>query len=483
MPGDSPVIARRRLARSTPFAPCICLAASLLQASPIPVSPKSLCFSVSGGASAGPRLRKQDLSLEENGLPQKIQQLWKSPQDLGLAPSDLDRVFVVYFDPDLDLHEIFRVRRWLLGMLPHFRETDSLAVYRFGALSPLVKRQPEMRHLVQYFGSGVLQGFSLQRLFSPAVPRPDLFTLDRPPHTMSPDEVARVVSSEGAVGDLLAVLGALQEAPGRKILLYFGKSSIPTYHKFDLGKDATARLLADSGVTLFAFCPSETPAREILQKLARRSGGELVGPLESLREKGQELLETTSNYYCLSYTPSIPPDGTFRRIQLSAGGKGLTIRHPEGYFATVSGAHGALGKTFLTVLENPVGYHDFPFGLSFTPSRARDVSGSVPVMRMKVTIPLSPLGMHGQKESGGGDAANSQVLHLLALTFDEGDTLTGVLSRQYLLQMNPPRAGKESPTYGFFEEELHIKPSTIRRVLVILISGLNEKIATRAQEL
>ena len=88
-----------------------------------------------------------------------------------------------------------------------------------------------------------------------------------------------------------------------------------------------------------------------------------------------------------------------------------------------------------------------------------------------------------QPEGEGSTSTLSQVLQMLALAMDRHGRIAGAWTRQYMIQVSHPNAGPGSPRQGFLEESLDIDPEQVHSLRVILITGLNDQISTRVQEL
>ncbi len=76
-------------------------------------------------------------------------------------------------------------------------------------------------------------------------------------------------------------------------------------------------------------------ARQVLERLSRSTGGRLLltRRLSRLRRAFGEILDELLTQYTAAYTPPAPrPGQTFRRIEVRAKRKGVTIRTREGYY-------------------------------------------------------------------------------------------------------------------------------------------------------
>ena len=163
-------------------------------------------------------LKADDLSLSEKGLPRPILELKESPDHLEMSPTELRRLFVVYFAADLTHRQLFRARRWLLRALPELRPNDAIAVYRSPRLSAFKSRRSGMKDLVRYFGVELFLGLPADSAYSPSplALHPDLFTGRHPPWSRPAADELKALFDHGAQGDLMTVLGALRDVPGRE---------------------------------------------------------------------------------------------------------------------------------------------------------------------------------------------------------------------------------------------------------------------------
>ena len=309
-------------------APGLCLlcaiAAPAISPGLSPASPIRTVYFTAVDASGEPvrGLKADDLSLSESGLPRPILELKESPDHLEGNPTALRRLFVVYFDDDLTLRQLFQARRWLLRTLPELRPNDAIAVYRSPRLSAFKSRRSGMRDLVRYFGVELFLGLPAGSAYSPSplALHPDLFTCKHPPWARPAADELKVLYDHGAQGDLMTVLGALKDVPGRKTLLYFARRPDPLDSPLGRGLKTASRLLDDASITLYVVAPTDVDrVSSSFGDLARATGGDLLGNIEALETTLPGLTERTSRYYCASYRSSLPIDGRFRRISLVGG--------------------------------------------------------------------------------------------------------------------------------------------------------------------
>ncbi len=470
------------MARVIALFPCLFLggvAAILEPSEPLRASPTRRLYLTVKDTRGEPviGLTAEDLTLSENGIQTPILDLKESPLEVSANPAQLRRLFIVYFDEALSAREIFRARRWLLDAVSQIRPHDALAVYRSGRLSGFRSRRARVRNLIRYFGVNLFVGLPLGSSYfpSPHAVRPDFFTSETMRVLPASIEFGPLYA-DGAVGDLWTVLGALRDLPGHKVLIYVGaglpRNDSPLY----MDKDTAARQFADAGVALYVVPPGDPedicPA---LQALIRATGGDLIRDTELLRPALARSLDQSASYYCASFRSSLPLDGQFRTIAVLARAPGLHISHAEGYFSTVAAAHAVIGKTFLTVLEDPNRYSDFPFSVAVK-RLSEPHPGGTEHLEMKLTLPLERLGM--RRTNQGSEGFLSQSLHMLVLALDENERTAGAWTRQYQIRYRPSPLGSAGPRHGQLEAMLDVDPHAIHALRVILISGFNRQIST-----
>lgn len=82
-------------------------------------------------------------------------------------------------------------------------------------------------------------------------------------------------------------------------------------------------------------------AERALEALTRATGGQsyLPGAVADVEEVAKQVAHDIRNQYVLGYSPTNEAlDGGFRRIEVKAKGRGLTVRTRTGYYATPKGA-------------------------------------------------------------------------------------------------------------------------------------------------
>jgi Ca-activated chloride channel family protein len=107
--------------------------------------------------------------------------------------------------------------------------------------------------------------------------------------------------------------------------------------------DAVVTRAQASNATIYAVVladpldPDANPGR--MATLARATGGETFRPhtADEISRVLQTVARDIRHTYTLGYTPSRPPDGTFRRVRVIVSppdGRRVVVRTREGYLAT-----------------------------------------------------------------------------------------------------------------------------------------------------
>ena len=149
-----------------------------------------------------------------------------------------------------------------------------------------------------------------------------------------------------ALYDAIAVyLSRIQDSPGRKTLVLFSDGEDST-SSLNLG-DVTA-LLRASPVTVYAIAFSRglgassrrrLMAKTVLRHLTSTTGGQVFS-VTGWRDLGaiyQRILDDLGGQYVLGYVPSNQRrDGRYRKIEVKVKGRGLKVRHREGYYAPLA---------------------------------------------------------------------------------------------------------------------------------------------------
>jgi VWFA-related protein len=133
-------------------------------------------------------------------------------------------------------------------------------------------------------------------------------------------------------------LGRIKDQPGRKAVIVFSDgadttSQIKDQEVIDYARsvEATVYCVGIRGEEgLFARSP-----RGFLRKVAQETGGAFFFPdkVGDLIKVFAAISEELKNHYLLAYTPTRPPDGTWRAIDLRVSRKEAQVRVRKGYFA------------------------------------------------------------------------------------------------------------------------------------------------------
>jgi VWFA-related protein len=132
-------------------------------------------------------------------------------------------------------------------------------------------------------------------------------------------------------------LGRIKDQPGRKALIVFSDgadttSSMEDREVVDYARsvEATVYSIGFKGSGFAASSP-----RGFLRKIANETGGQFFSPdkVGELIKVFNAISEELKNHYLLAYTPSKPPDGSWREIALEVSRPGTEVRVRKGYFA------------------------------------------------------------------------------------------------------------------------------------------------------
>ena len=132
-------------------------------------------------------------------------------------------------------------------------------------------------------------------------------------------------------------LGRIKDQPGRKALIVFSDgadttSSMEDRDVVDYARsvEATVYSIGFKGSGFSASSP-----RGFLRKIANETGGQFFSPdkVGELIKVFNAISEELKNHYLLAYTPSKPPDGSWREIALKVSRPGTEVRVRKGYFA------------------------------------------------------------------------------------------------------------------------------------------------------
>lgn len=132
-------------------------------------------------------------------------------------------------------------------------------------------------------------------------------------------------------------LGRIKDQPGRKALIVFSDgadttSSMEDREVVDYARsvEATVYSIGFKGSGFAASSP-----RGFLRKIANETGGQFFSPdkVGELIKVFGAISEELKNHYLLAYTPTKPPDGSWREITLKVNRPGTEVRVRKGYFA------------------------------------------------------------------------------------------------------------------------------------------------------
>jgi VWFA-related protein len=129
----------------------------------------------------------------------------------------------------------------------------------------------------------------------------------------------------------------IKDQPGRKAVIVFSDgadttSSMEDKEVVDYARavEATVYSIGFKGSGLLASSP-----RGFLRKIASETGGQFFAPdkVGELIKVFNEISEELKNHYLLAYTPTRPPDGSWREISVKVNRPGSEVRVRKGYFA------------------------------------------------------------------------------------------------------------------------------------------------------
>jgi Ca-activated chloride channel homolog len=131
-------------------------------------------------------------------------------------------------------------------------------------------------------------------------------------------------------------LGRIKDAPGRKALVVFTDGADTTSQMQDKDVVDYARAV-EATVYCIGFKgsgPFGAP-RGFLRKIANETGGQFFAPdkVGELIKVFNEISNELKNHYLLAYTPTQPPDGSWREITLKVNRPDTQVRVRKGYFA------------------------------------------------------------------------------------------------------------------------------------------------------
>jgi Ca-activated chloride channel family protein len=132
-------------------------------------------------------------------------------------------------------------------------------------------------------------------------------------------------------------LGRIKDAPGRKALIIFSDGADTTSQlqdrdvvEYARAVEATVYSIGFKGSGFMASSP-----RGFLRKIANETGGQFFAPdkVGELIKVFNEIANELKNHYLLAYTPTQPPDGSWREIALKVNRPDTEVRVRKGYFS------------------------------------------------------------------------------------------------------------------------------------------------------
>jgi Ca-activated chloride channel family protein len=133
-------------------------------------------------------------------------------------------------------------------------------------------------------------------------------------------------------------LNRIRDQPGRKALVVFsdGEDTTSTFQEKEVIDYARAveATIYTVGIKAGRGFAGRTP-RGFLKKIARETGGDFFFPkkIGELVKVFSKISDELHNHYLLAYAPKVPPDGTWREIDVELDRKDAELRVRKGYFA------------------------------------------------------------------------------------------------------------------------------------------------------
>lgn len=164
-------------------------------------------------------------------------------------------------------------------------------------------------------------------------------------------------ASNQTLRTLDALATGLQKLPGRKTVLFLtegffaeegrgrldeiiGRAARARVAVYSIDARGLERTAAGGDVRSGAFPQNDMTSlaafdtwRDAPNSLAVDSGGLALRNTNDFRGLFAQVAADTSTYYVLAYSPSTPPDGKFRPIEVAVGRPGITVRARKGYLA------------------------------------------------------------------------------------------------------------------------------------------------------
>lgn len=157
-------------------------------------------------------------------------------------------------------------------------------------------------------------------------------------------EAVRSARAQIVISGLRALttrMGELEGGLGALVLVTEGfNAEVPRSREHRLPDlQGIVRAASRSGLLLYTFDPGPLPAGdrdasgEVMQTLARQTGGDAVAAGGDLLAGLQRLSRDLDTYYVLTYRSSLANDGRFHDIQVTSTRRGALVRTRSGYWA------------------------------------------------------------------------------------------------------------------------------------------------------
>ena len=195
-----------------------------------------------------------------------------------------------------------------------------------------------------------------------------------------------------------------------------------------------------------------------LTQLAEKTGGQALINRTRALPGLEEITRSLRSYYSLGFTPAHPGDGRFRKIDVSVEGKGLKIRHRQGYRAQ------SVNERLADRAEAALlyGYADSSGAVDLrTGAPVPDTDGRR-VTPIEVRIPLGLLTFVPRED--GGESARIQVA--LGTADGEGDR-SPIEQAPIDIEVPPEDAGKVADRHYTAEFGLLMKQGRHKVVVVV----------------
>jgi VWFA-related protein len=272
--------------------------------------------------------------------------------DNGVAARDLLRNFLVAeMHSDTYVGVFMLDHGSLLTVLPYTNDGDAIGPALTAGVSKLSGRQIEDTAPRKAKSAAVFPDPSLSPTVKAAV---DHVVARLMRSRLDPDDDASLAR---ASLNLLRLVEAQAELPGRKLLFYVGQGFTPAGGREDL-LEAVVSAANRSSVTIYGidltrlsvrpelagarggFASAYSATTLNLENLATGTGGELIGRTNDLLTPMKRAMEDARSRWEVTYAPSDPrEDGRFRKLKVAVSRPGVTVTARSGYYAlpTVNG--------------------------------------------------------------------------------------------------------------------------------------------------